>query len=165
MIGVLHVLHWHYTHCQFDIAIPCQILVGGLCQHQSGIDIHWCRINVIGAWYTDHVALFKYQLWKLPPAPPQPAYTMICDVILQYSFLPLSLIRKYVWLSAPQYLHPAKRVGQVLEYGLGLLRHSHSDALNASAFVWENCELYKTSGLVKTYCLKYSEGRKNGKRK
>ena len=56
-----------------------------------------CRMNVIGAWCTNHVALFKYQLWKLP----QPADTMICDVILQYIFIPLSLIRRYVWLPPP----------------------------------------------------------------
>jgi hypothetical protein len=33
--------------------------------------------------------------------PPQPACTMICDVVLQYSFIPLSLIRRNVWPFPP----------------------------------------------------------------
>ena len=104
MNSVLHLLYWHCTGCQFDIAIPCQILVGGLWQHPSGIDKPCCSTSTISECCIKHVALFKYQLCSPPP---QPAYTMICDIVLQL------ILFHYLWFRETfgplhhNVLHPA----------------------------------------------------------
>jgi hypothetical protein len=109
MNSVLHLLYWHCTGCQFDIAIPCQILVGGLWQHPSGIDKPCCSTSTISECCIKHVALFKYQLCS-PPPPTCIHYDLWYRIAV--NFIPLSLVQRNVWSPPPQCFAPCVRSGR-----------------------------------------------------
>ena len=106
-IRLLHLLHWHSIDLSFWYCHPMSNFSQGFVQASIRNRYHLCRVNVTSEWYTNHVALFKYQLWSLPtkshlrPTPGEREHTIICDVILRFSFIPLSVIGRNVSTTSP----------------------------------------------------------------